>query len=168
MKQSYQIKNMVIVAMFIAIMTCLTMLIAIPVGAFGYINLSDMLICLIVPFFSIGSSVLISGVGCALADFMLGYNQYVLITFCAKALEAIVVYYLINKLHLNKLIAYSLGALVMITCYAGFEVVVGSNISLFITAFLANLPQGLICVILALVLYKPFEHLMKGLQHGSK
>lgn len=149
-------------------MTSVTMLIAIPIGTFGYINLSDMLIYLLATAFPLEALILISGIGTALADILLGYTQYALITFFAKSLEAFVVYCIFHKVKLKNYIAFPCGAITMLAVYAIGDCILGGNLALFFNSLALNLPQGIICVGLALIAYKPFTYIMERLYNGSK
>ena len=156
-------KLMVITALFTAIMTALTMTITVSLGAYGYFNLSDMFIYLLATCMPLSSTVFVAGIGCALADMFAGYSQYVLITLIAKSLEAIVVYYLYHKVKAFSVLSFAIGALVMMTIYGLGDSFLASSFAAFVPSFMANIPQGLACVILDSILYRPFNKIMERL-----
>lgn len=162
------IKNIVIAALFIAILTIFTMLISIPIGIYGYINLSDFLILLISSIFPMGFSIIVAGIGTALADILLGFSQYAIITFFAKSIEAFIAYYLFQKMKMNKILVYPLATLAMIVIYGLGDVILSLNPFIFLSSLIANLPQAIICSILAILSINTFKKIMERISYGSE
>lgn len=151
-------RRLVRIALFVAIMFIVTAFIAIPIGSFGYINLSDFLIMILAPSFDLLSLVLISALGTSLSDLFLGFSSYALFTFTIKGLEAFLIYKLLKR-HFKPWQAFSLGAFLMLIGYGISDIILTFNFKMFAASFMANFPQAFICVILALLLYKPFKKL---------
>lgn len=164
----YKTKRIVLTALFIAIMACLTMVISIPIASFGYINLSDMLIYLISSTSMLSFSIAVSGIGCMLADIFLGYSQYAIITLFAKGLEAFTSFYLVNKKRWNIYISYMFAGMVMLCTYAIGDCILTGDLKTFTVSFLANLPQAVVCIVLAILSYKHFKKIMEKIDYGSK
>ena len=150
--------KLVLIALFTAIMFILTAFVAIPIGSFGYINLSDCMIMIFATILDPFSLVFIAAVGTSLADLFLGFAYYALFTLIIKSLEALLIFKLLKKDY-KKILAFSLGAVVMLVGYGLSDVVLSQDIFIFISSFLANLPQALICVFLATLLFGRFKKL---------
>ena len=125
------------------------MLISIPIGIYGYINLSDFLILLISSIFPMGFSIVVAGIGTALADILLGY-------------------YLFQKMKMNKILVYPLATLAMIVIYGLGDVILSLNPFIFLSSPVANLPQAIICSILAILSINTFKKIMERISYGSE
>lgn len=95
-------RTLVLAALFAALTCVATMSLHIPTpGTGGYIHPGDALVVLSGILLGPLNGALAAGLGSALADLMAGYMIYVPITFCVKAVIAVVSYYVYHKL-LNK------------------------------------------------------------------
>ncbi len=159
------VRRIVIDALFIAIVAIVTALIAIPIGAYGYINLSDALImCLsvyLVPF----DLFVVGALGACIADLALGYAQYAIFTFLIKGIEALIISHIFKN---HRPIAFMSGAVWMLVGYGLTDTLLGGDISLFFASVIANLPQAIISFIIASVFYIPLKRVLKGSEHGSE
>ncbi len=153
-----KIHKLVKVALYTAIMFILTAFIAIPIGSFGYINLSDFLIMLLSGVLDPFSLILVAGIGTSLADLFMGFAYYAFFTFIIKALEAFLIFKLLKR-HFKTYLAFGFGVLLMLVGYGLSDVILTLDPFIFFTSFMMNLPQGLCCVLLALILFKRFEKL---------
>ena len=152
------IKKMTVTAVLTALMTVLTCTVTIPLGTFGFFNLSDFLIMLLAGFVSPLQIIIIGGVGCALADIFLSYAQYAIFTLVIKSLEGLVMMIILKKgLIKFKPIVFVLGALTMMVGYGLVDSFLGQSLSMMIPSMTANLPQGLVCAIVASICYIPFD-----------
>ncbi len=150
------IKKMTLTAVLTALMTVLTCVVIIPLGNFGFFNLSDFLIMLLASFVSPLQMVIIAGVGCALADIYLSFAHYAIFTFIIKSLEGLVMMWLFKKGLKFKPLGFVIGAITMILGYGLADSLLGQSLSMMIPSMMANMPQGLVCAIIASVLYVPF------------
>ena len=80
-------KTMVKYGMLIALTTVMTMVIQIPTGTNGYLNLGDMVVFLAALMLGRKGGFIVGGIGSALADIILGYSFYAPITLIVKGLE---------------------------------------------------------------------------------
>ena len=155
------LKRMILIALFTAIMFVLTYTIVIPIGAFGFINLSDALIMLVAPYFGYFGMLLVAGLGTAMADIALGYVNYSIFTFIIKSLEAAIIYALVKRFKPKyRLPIFIVGGLVMLCGYGLADVILGGEFTLFLASFVANLPQALGCIIIATLAYRGFDKLI--------
>ena len=153
-----KIKDLVYIALFTSMMIVLTCVITIPIGIYGYINLSDLLIMLLSSVYGFGPLVIIGGVGCALSDLFLGYSSYALFSFFIKSIESIIVVFFVKRFRPRfRFIAYLIGGLWMLVGYALSDAILGASFALMVPSFIANLPQALICVSAAALINIPFE-----------
>ena len=96
MKQK-NIQNLVIAALFAAIICVATFVVKIPSPATnGYLNLGDCFVLLAGFLLNPLYAVLAAGIGSALADVLAGYAQYAPATFIIKALMALSVFIIIK------------------------------------------------------------------------
>lgn len=151
---SYRIKYLVYTSIFTALVFVATTYIAIP-SAFGYLNISDGLIMLLTTFIPFKASIFIASVATSLADVFSGYGQYAMFTFFIKSLMVIVIYMIYIKLKLNYFLSIVLAELVMLICYGLTDVFLYGTWNLFAQSLISNLPQAIICILIALTL-KPF------------
>ncbi len=89
--QRTNLNTLVLMGVLMAMTVVMTMIIRIPVPATqGYIHLGDSMVILSVFILGKGKGALTGGLGAALADILGGYATFAPITFCAKALLALV------------------------------------------------------------------------------
>jgi uncharacterized membrane protein len=157
------IKRLVQLALFCALVTVGTMVITIPIPATqGFINFGDSIIFVASALFGPIGGMLVGGVGSSMADLLLGYPHWALFTFIIKGMEGLVCGFLIHyfvkeeraqRKFSTQLIAFCVGGLVMIGGYflAG-GVMYGFVPAL--TELWANTIQAGVSVVIALVLVK--------------
>ena len=163
------IKKMTITAALTALMTVLTCTVTVPLGNFGFFNLSDLLIMLLSGFVSPLQIIIIGGVGCALADVALSYAQYAIFTLVIKSLEGLIMMAILKKgLIKFKPVAFAIGALTMMIGYGLVDSFLGQSIAMMIPSMTANLPQGAACFVIASLCYKPFDKYIGSKLYGSK
>lgn len=152
------LKRLIYIALFEAIMIVLTCVVVIPIGSFGYINLSDLLIMLLSSVFGWGELIMIGGVGCALADLFLGYSSYAVFTLFIKSIEAVVIFFFVKRLQKRyRFIAYIIGSIFMLIGYGISDVILSASPAIFVASFVANCPQAFICTLTAVFINVPFE-----------
>ncbi len=160
-------RRLVLDALLIAMMIAVTSFIAIPIGVYGYINLSDSLIMIFSEIVPLGDVFVVSALGCALSDLFLGYGHYALFTFLIKGTEAIIIYKL-NHERRHREVGYLAGAVFMIFGYGFSDVILSGNIGMFIPSAIANLPQAVLSFVIGAVLYRTLGRLFVRLDYGSE
>ena len=155
-------KNMVMAALFAALVCVATMIIKIPSPLKGYINLGDCIVLLSGWMLPPAYGFLAAGIGSALADLFSGYVVYAPATFIIKSLMAFIVFYgfkLLNKKIPNtssRVVAGLTAELFMILGYFVFEgILYGFGPSLVNVP--ANAVQGVAGLVIGIVLIKIFE-----------
>lgn len=159
MKQK-NIQNLVIAALFAAIICVATFVVKIPSPATnGYLNLGDCFVLLAGFLLNPLYAVLAAGIGSALADVLAGYAQYAPATFIIKALMALSVFIIIkafsNKFTIvSKLCSGFAAEAVMVLGYFGYEaLVLGYGVSAA-SGILPNVLQGAVGIITAFIIMK--------------
>lgn len=155
-------KNMVMAALFAALVCVATMIIKIPSPLKGYINLGDCIVLLSGWMLPPAYGFLAAGIGSALADLFSGYVVYAPATFIIKSLVAFIAFYgfkLLNKKIPNtpsRVVAGLTAELFMILGYFVFEgILYGFGPSL--VNIPANAVQGVAGLVIGIVLIKIFE-----------
>lgn len=155
-------KNMVMAALFAALVCVATMIIKIPSPLKGYINLGDCIVLLSGWMLPPAYGFLAAGIGSALADLFSGYVVYAPATFIIKSLMAFIAFYgfkLLNKKipnTLSRVVAGLTAELFMILGYFVFEgILYGFGPSL--VNIPANAVQGVAGLVIGIVLIKIFE-----------
>ena len=155
-------KNMVMAALFAALVCVATMIIKIPSPLKGYINLGDCIVLLSGWMLPPAYGFLAAGIGSALADLFSGYVVYAPATFIIKSLMAFIAFYgfkLLNKKIPNtssRVVAGLTAELFMILGYFLFEgILYGFGPSL--VNIPANAVQGVAGLVIGIVLIKIFE-----------
>lgn len=151
------IKLLTRTALFMAIVTVTTMVINIPIPATkGYVNASEVAIFLSAALLPFGYNMVAAGIGCALADLLLGYSLYAPATVIIKAFEAFVAYKLFKTGKLNPFIAFFIASLFMPLGYFIYEFgILRYTIETAIAALIPNFIQGAFGAISAGVVF-PF------------
>lgn len=154
-------KHLVVTALFIAIVCVATMIINVPVPATkGYVNASEVAVFLSAGLLPGFLGLAAAGIGCAMADLILGYTVYAPATLVIKALEAGMAILFMKKFKLPSLAAFVLGSIFMPLGYFLYETVLYGYQTAAV-AVLPNLLQGLFGAIVAALIYpalkKPVE-----------
>lgn len=153
-----KMQNLVISALFAAIICVATIIIKIPSPATnGYFNLGDCFVILagflLPPFYGM----LAAGIGSALADILSGYMQYAPATFIIKALMAVAVYLIVRAFKgkltfFSKIIAGFTAEVVMVLGYFAYEAtVLGYGIAAA-GSILSNVMQGIVGIAAAFII----------------
>lgn len=146
-------KNIVVTALFIAIVTVATLIINIPVPATkGYVNASEITVFLSASLLPGYLGLAAAGIGCALADLILGYTIYAPASLLIKALEAGMAILFVRKFKLPVIASFVLACLFMPLGYFLYETVLYGYPTAAV-AVLPNLLQGLFGAIVAGLIY---------------
>lgn len=152
-------KEMVLVALFTALVTVATMIIRIPTpGTNGYIHPGDAMVILAGIILGKKYGFMAAGTGSALADLLGGYLTYAPITFIIKGLVALfsaIAYHKIGKTKKLKYIGVIIGGIgdvvLVVGGYLLFEVFIyGAGA---IASVPANFVQGMGGLVIAVLLY---------------
>lgn len=105
-------------AMGIAICTVVTLFIQIPLaGGAGYLNFSDAILLVFSALFGPYSGMVVGGLGALAADLLSGYAQYAPFSLIIKALEGLLVGYLLKKNRIPAILSFLFGGVFMALCY---------------------------------------------------
>ena len=159
--QNNRMHKLVLAAMFAALGCVATMVIQIPAPT-GYVNLGDAIVLL--AGFTLGPAYgfVAGGLGPAMADLLLGYGMYAPGTFVIKGLVAVIaslilmVYYRLKKEPtISRLLVCTIPAEgFMALGYFAYEMLILKYGAGAAAAIPANLMQGLVGVVAAVVLFR--------------
>lgn len=155
-----QIKEFTLTGLATALVFVATMYIKIPNNIGGYFNLGESMIMLFCTIINPFHAFLVGGVGSALADLAGGYGQYALPTLLIKGIEGIVISVLFAKFGTKiKWVAYASAICIMVGGYFLVEWVMYQSFLTSLSAVPANLLQGLVGAVIALILLKRVQTL---------
>ena len=143
--------RIVLVALGISLVAITTLLIRIPNGLQGYVNVGDAVIFIFAALVDPIDTLLIGGIGSAIADVAGGYAYYAIFTLIIKGIEG----YVASRLYKqwNKgWFAFIIAALCMIGGYIIADSIVNQSIWLGLASVAGNLVQGGASVIIAIAL----------------
>lgn len=158
------VKNIVTYGLAIAITVLMTTIFSIPAVVYnGYINLGDVPVMLAGMIFGPIGAFIVGGIGSALSDIFLGYVNYALATFIIKGLEGVIASQLIKKSK-NKyiIIVPLLSGIFMALGYFIFEIFLYGFYGA-LASVPGNLLQGIVCAILASLLYKSIGKILTNM-----
>lgn len=157
-------KKITVTALFTGMVAALTIFVAIPIFI-GYLNIGDALIMLLATVLPAPMMFVIGGIGSGLADFALGYPQYILFTFFIKGTEGVLVSYLYRRLSGNwqRFVPFITGGLWITVAYGLTDVFLTQSWSYFIPSASYNIIQGLGCAVIAIALAPGFHKGMSKL-----
>ena len=149
------IKNISLIALFIAITFIGTYIIKIPyAGGAGYFNLSDAFIMFSTIYCGPLVGFISGTIGATLGDLASGYVNFMVFTFFAKGLESIVTYllfYFFRKTKYLKYLSFVFGALIMVVIYL-ISYVILFDITYCYMNIVFDLIQGIVNVVLTIAL----------------
>lgn len=147
-------QTLVLIALWTASITAVTVMIQIPIPIGGYFNLSDVLVLLSVFVLPFRGALLAVSVGTALADILVGAASYAIFTFFIKAMEAAIVYYLWKHFDDKKRwIPFGIAAIVMAFLYGLVDGFLTGNAVVILTSTAYNAIQAILNAVLATLLY---------------
>lgn len=157
-----QIKKMVLTALGVAVVFVATMFIKIPNTIDGYFNLGDGFIMLFASILDPASSLLIGGLGSALADLASGYAYYFFFTLVIKGLEGFMISLIIKKLGTKARIpAYLLGSCIMVFGYFLAKWILKANVLIALSGIPENIFQSAVGLIIAILAYPIIKKVVK-------
>ncbi len=158
MKQAFNLKKMVLTALFTALVCVSTLLIQIQMPATqGYVNIGDCFVLLSAWVLGPAFGAFAGGVGSALADLIGGYPHYIAGTLVVKALMCVIaalVYRALGKKHgyLGRIAGGALAELWMVLGYFLYAwMILGKGLAAA-TSIPGNLLQGAIGLVAAVAL----------------
>lgn len=145
-------------AFLIALLTSVTLILKIPMPI-GYIHLGDVLVMAVALLMPFRLSLLIVGIGCALADILGGYMMYSVFTFFIKIAGAILIYMFRNRLEGHfRIVALCIANGAMLVLYGFTDVLLTQQWQQFWPSVGYNLPQTLVAIV---VTYAAYPYIMK-------
>lgn len=143
-----QTRKITLTGLGMALVVVATLMIRIPNGFQGYVNIGDTLIFAFAIIVDPISAFLIGGVGSALADIAGGYGYYALFTLVVKGLEGVFAYYLFHKLN-KAWLSYLLAGAWMVLGYFIADIFVNQSVIAAALSVPPNMIQGVASTILA-------------------
>lgn len=154
-----KVLKLVISAMFASLVCVATMVIKIPTPTNGYVNIGDCVVLLSGWLLGPVYGVLSAAIGSMMADIFSGYPVYAVATFIIKGVVALIAWVIFGrhkKSILRAVISAICAELFMAIAYFVFEwILMGQGIAA-LAGMPANLLQGLVGIVLALILLKIF------------
>ena len=145
-------RQLVKTAGWTAVVAVVTIMIVIPLGSNGYLNLGDSIILLLSCVTAPLAMFVIGGVGSALADVFLGYPQYALFTWLIKGGEGMLVAWLVQQRKYNRFISFVIGVSWLAWGYALVDYLFYGETSVFWASLLLNYLQGALAILVAMLL----------------
>ncbi len=133
-----------------------TLLTKVSLGNYGYFNLSDALIMILVTDLSPSYAMLVACIPTVAADYVLGYEVYAIATLVIKAIEGYLVAYLSQKVQKNVVVCLVSSLLVWLG-YGLFDGWRFGSISLFWESIRRNAVQIGVCFLIAWLVNKLFK-----------
>lgn len=157
---SERIRKLVLTALFCALTTVATIVIAVPVAATqGYINMGDSVILATSALLGPVAGALAGGIGSAFADIFLGYAQWAPFTLIIKGCEGLVTgliayhsYKIYRRFTPSVILGFVFGVIIMIVGYFFAAAVLYSTAAAF-TDLLANVVQGAASLVIGTLLF---------------
>jgi uncharacterized membrane protein len=157
-------KKITVTALFSVMVAGLTIFVAVPIFI-GYLNIGDALIMLLATVLPAPMMFVIGGVGSGLADFALGYPQYIIFTVLIKGSEGVLVSYLYRTLEgtMKRVVPFIAGGLWITLAYGLTDVFLTQSWAYFIPSASYNIIQGMGCALIAIALAPGFSSMMRKL-----
>jgi len=157
-------KKITVTALFSGMVAALTIFVAVPIFI-GYLNIGDALIMLLATVLPAPMMFVIGGVGSGLADFALGYPQYIIFTVLIKGSEGVLVSYLYRTLEgtMKRVVPFIAGGLWITLAYGLTDVFLTQSWAYFIPSASYNIIQGMGCALIAIALAPGFSSMMRKL-----
>ncbi len=148
-------QTLVLMGLYAALVTGVTISTSVQYGAGGYFNLGDVVVLLLASITPFTQAVVAASVGSMIADLLVGAAYYTVFTGIIKALMVFAVFscrkFLNTKFYF---IAFILSSTIMLVGYGIVDGFVLGGYS-FLASCLANLPQAIIGSVLSIAMF-PF------------
>ena len=170
--KSKHIKNLVMSAVFAALICCATAFLSFPLPGSGYANLGDTLIAVCAFFVGPVWGFAAAGLGSMLSDIILCYTVYAPATFIIKGAMALVYILIFRRFAKTKacipmaLTASTVAEALMVAGYFAFECILYSPSSALPNIF-GNLMQGVVGIVFSTILVCVFSHNKYLMKHSS-
>ena len=153
-KETKRVQNIVLIALYTALVTSITVFTVIPFGVGGYFNLGDVAVMLIAAITPLRHAIFAASMGSMLADILSGFAQYAVFTALIKGFMAYVVYKLLKRLKGNWVsLAFVAGSLIMLVLYGGVDAFLLGGYPSFIASISVNATQAVMGCIVSMGLY---------------
>ena len=100
--ETKRVQNIVLIALYTALIASVTVFTVIPFGVGGYFNLGDVAVMIVAAITPLRHAVFAASMGSMLADILSGYAQYAIFTGLIKGFMAYAVFKLLKRLKGNK------------------------------------------------------------------
>ena len=158
-KEFFTAKRIAMIAVFAALTTVATIVIAIPISSgAGFVNVGDTVIFLCAALMDPISALLVGGLGSAIGDLLLGYAAYAPFTLVVKGLEGLVAALLIKLMRkkivfaLNYIVAFTAGGVCMTAGYCFTADLILYGWAAAVASVPANLIQAAVSIVIATAL----------------
>ena len=162
--KNLRVKEIVLAALGMALVFLATYLIKIPNGIQGYFNLGDGFIMLFSSLMNPWLAFMIAGVGSALADLVGGYGSYALFTLIIKGIEGVIIALAFQRITGRlRFVSYGIAAGIMVFGYCIADSIINASLVLGISGIPANILQGVIGIVIALLAFPMIQKNMKNM-----
>lgn len=153
-KRTYKI---ITAALFSALICCLNLIIHIPIpGGLGYVNIGDTMIIIAGIFAGPFYGAAAAAIGGILSDIINGFTVYIPVTAAAKALTAILSYYIFTKLKYSVRVNYIISAITAelpsVILYSLYDCLIAKDIKIISISLPYNIIQGIISAVIAIII----------------
>ena len=169
-----KVKNLVLAALFCALIFVVTAVLPIPLGNGGYANLGDTIIAVSAFFLGPVWGFLAAGVGSALSDLFLGYGIYAPATFIIKGTMAVAYILILRPFAKKKIasipmtvVASIVAEAIMVLGYFAFESILYKTPAGALPNVPGNLIQAAVGIVCGTVLVSIFSHNKFFLKNSS-
>lgn len=150
--KKFDVRKLVIAALLASFVCVATMIIQIPNGLGGYLNLGDCIVLLCGWLLGPTYGALAAGIGSGLADVFASYVVYAPATFVIKALMAVISYFVARKRgRFCRILSGICAEAVMIIGYFVYEIYL-YGVSSALPGIFPNVLQGIVGIVCALFL----------------
>ena len=151
-------RKLMVLALGWRLLLLLTVLLVVPVGNFGYLNVSDFIIVMVCQFLKPEIGMLYASSATALADIILGYSYFAPYTFVIRALQGWFIGFA-SKRNINRILIVIMSGCIVLFGYAFGACFMYGSWQVALLSMRENAIQVGICSILSLANLKSSETL---------
>ena len=152
--ETKRVQNIVLIALYTALIASVTVFTVIPFGVGGYFNLGDVAVMIVAAITPLRHAVFAASIGSMLADILSGYAQYAIFTGLIKGFMAFAVFKLLKRLKGKWVsLAFVVGSLIMLLLYGATDAFLLGGYPSFIASISVNATQAVMGSIVSIGLY---------------
>ena len=151
-------RKLMVLALGWRLLLLLTVLLVVPVGNFGYLNVSDFIIVMVCQFLKPEIGMLYASSATALADIILGYSYFAPYTFVIRALQGWFIGFA-SKRNINRILIVIMSGCIVLFGYAFAAYFMYGSWQVALLSMRENTIQVGICSVLSLANLKSSETL---------